>query len=110
MTKEETLVPVKPIYSYFDIKTREWSDPQVHETEEALFQFLSLVVNTHGSGAVHTHPEDFVVYEVGTFNPETGSFTVYEEKEMVATLSSLKKPCDVCEAETKKQMEMIENG
>lgn len=106
---EETLTELQIVYTMHDIKSRLWSTPQIHESEEALFQFLNVIVNSHGAGAQHTHPEDFVVYEIGTFNEETGELLSYDEKVIVCTLSSLKKECTVCKAEQEKTEELA-NG
>ena len=106
---EEILTEIKIVYAMHDIKTRLWSVPQVHESEDALFQFLDVIVNSHGAGAQHTHPEDFVVYEIGTFNEETGELISYSKKDIVCTLSSLKKECPICKAEQEKLEEQV-NG
>lgn len=91
------------LYSIHDIKARSWSEPQSHQSEEALMQFLSVIINTHGCGPQHTNPEDFVVYKVAEFNEDTGQMAFLEDKAPVTTFSSLKTPCKHCIQEQEEQ-------
>ena len=102
-------VDIQKLYSIFDIKTRLWSTVQSHESRDALFQFLNVVVNTHGAGDVHTHADDFVVYEVGEFDISEGLVTVYDPKQIVTSLSGLKKPCSICQREAEQAAKVLKD-
>lgn len=109
MTDSNENIDIQKLYSIFDIKTRLWSTVQSHESRDALFQFLNVIVNTHGTGDVHTHSDDFVVYEIGEFDVSEGLVSVYEPKEIVTSLSGLKKPCLTCQAEAEKAAKVLKD-
>lgn len=91
---------METLYSIFDIKTRTWSSPQCHESDDALYQFLNVLINTHGSSPAHSNPEDFVLYKIGIFDPDMGQMHVLEEKELLTTFTPLKKRCEICEKDS----------
>ena len=91
----DTEVEIHKIYVIKDIKANLFSPPVTFETDEAFQQYLSVVINTHGSGHYHLYPEDFVGFYVGNYFPETGTFDLYE-KEIIVSLAGLKKSCPVC--------------
>lgn len=102
-------VDVQKLYSIFDIKTRLWSTVQCHESKDALWQFLNVIVNTHGAGDVHTHSEDFVVYELGSFDITEGIVSLLDPKQVVTSLSALKKPCPICDKEAEQAAKVLKD-
>lgn len=105
----ESDVDLQKLYSIFDVKSRLWSAVQAHESKDALWQFLNVVVNSHGSGDVHTYADDFVVYELGEFDVTNGDIDLYNPKRIVTTLSALKKPCPICQREAEQAAKVLQD-
>ena len=84
------------VYAGLDVKANLWSPPITMDTVESLQQYLSVLVNTHGTGHYHLYPEDFVFYLIATYDDETGQFDVLPEREFAVNVAGLKKECKVC--------------
>lgn len=85
------------VYSIYDVKSELWAPPITFESIDHLNQFLDLVVNTHGTGDYHVYPEDYVVYQLGEFNEETGNLDLFSEKQFAVNMVGLKRSCRDCE-------------
>lgn len=87
---------ITTLYSVYDIKAKLWSTPITFDSDEAMEQYLSVLVNTHGNGHYHLYPEDFVVYKLGYWNEETGEFLPVD-KQVALNVVGIKRPCKYCE-------------
>lgn len=83
------------VYVVKDIKSNLYSPPVTFDTEEAFQQYLSVMVNSHGTGHYHLYPEDYVGFYLGNYFPDSGTFDLYE-KEIVVSLAGLKQSCKTC--------------
>ena len=83
------------VYVIKDIKSNLYSVPVTFDSEEAFQQYLSVLVNSHGTGHYHLYPEDYVGFFVGNYFPESGTFDLCD-KEIVVSLAGLKRSCKVC--------------
>lgn len=74
-------------YSIYDIKAQVYSPPFYAVTHGAACRIVqdSLDINS----ALARHPADFIVYQVGTFADDTGSFAKLEPREHVRDVISL---------------------
>ncbi len=60
------------IYTVLDLKAEQYSNPVFCRTDgEARRQFS--VIATDETTEIGRHPEDFMLYRIGTFDPETGN-------------------------------------
>ncbi|AXH75130.1 MAG: nonstructural protein [Microviridae sp.] len=75
------------IYSLYDVKARTYGSAITHEDEVGVQLFFSQLVNTKGSGSCNTHPEDFVLYSIGSILDGR----VESEHRIVVSLSALVK-------------------
>lgn len=87
------------LYTFFDANIREYSAPAAFETEMALDQFVKILVRTHSHSRQHTHPEDFAIFRIATYDPETGNIDVFPEKQFVNSFSAYALQCKYCKAD-----------
>lgn len=53
----------------------------------ALRGFTDQVNNSERGNMLHDHPEDFELYELGTYDDQTGKFVLHEEPRRIAMAS-----------------------
>lgn len=87
------------VYTIFDTNIREYSAPMAFETELGLDQFIKILVRTHSHSRQHTHPEDFAVFRIAEFDPESGVMTPFPEKQFVNSFSAYQTKCKFCKAD-----------
>lgn len=63
------------IYSVMDRKLREFGQLMLARTEEAMLRELVTGVRSNPESYIGKYPEDFDLYHLGWFNPETGELT-----------------------------------
>ncbi|AXH74347.1 MAG: hypothetical protein [Microviridae sp.] len=57
---------IEGLYKLFDVKSKTFGTLITDTSEEAVHSFLTTLVNTKGSGTLNTHPQDYVLYLIGT--------------------------------------------
>ena len=68
---------ISPLVSLYDRKTRIWSTPNTVPTSEAAIRgFIDAVNSGKTDNDLVNHPDDFTLYELGTFNSANGLITV----------------------------------
>jgi len=78
------------LFAIFDVKMRLFMSPYCgRNVDSALRQFSDMCNNPNNQLA--RHPEDFELYEVGTFDDATGIIVVIEPR-LVARAKDLKDP------------------
>lgn len=87
------------LFSGHDVKSDLWSPPVTMENVDVLEQYLSVMVNSHGNGHYHLYPEDFVFYQIGTFDETTGKVELFKERLFAVNLAGCKKTCEFCPKE-----------
>jgi len=60
------------LYSIYDTKAESWGNPVSIRTDAEAIRMFKVVANDDQS-EIGKHPEDFMLFRVGTFNNETGS-------------------------------------
>lgn len=79
------------MFSVFDAKARNFNTPFfMRERGEALRAFADLANDL--TTLVGRHPSDFTLYEVGTFDPETGRPLAAEPPVAIGLAASLVRP------------------
>lgn len=91
------LVELEILFSIQDVKSKIWSTPIAFRTEDAFKSYLSYLVNTKGEGHYHKYPDDFIAFELGTFNSETGQIAVLDTPVPMYALSALMEKENVTE-------------
>ncbi|WNK12845.1 MAG: nonstructural protein [Microvirus sp.] len=66
------------IFSVLDRKAKNYNLPFYCPTIEVAQRAFAQSVNDPASGMAYTHPEDFTLYHIGTFDDETGYTTSFE--------------------------------
>lgn len=104
-----------PLYSIFDTGCQEYSPVMAMESEQALDNFIKLLVRTHSHSRQHTHPEEFAVFQVGYFDIDAGRVIALkdyalnespEDKRFVNSFSAYKLPsCKYCKTEDERAEE-----
>lgn len=84
------------MFSGLDVKSGLWSPPITMNSVEELNQYLYKLVNTHGNGHYHIYPEDYVFYQIGEYDDETGHVLLFPEKQFAVNPAGLKKQCKYC--------------
>lgn len=65
-------------YAVFDVKSATYGQPMFFISEGAAIRAFADVAD-ESSSLICKHPEDFSLYEVGSFDDQTGLFTVRQE-------------------------------
>ena len=84
------------LFIIYDSIAQTYSEPQAHETLEAIQQYLSVVINTCSNMPLHTNSSDFTLFEIGEYDCFSGKLNLYEEKKIITSLGGLKRPCKIC--------------
>lgn len=64
------------IYAVKDVKAETFNNPFFQKNDITALRALSLEVNRADPGnVVYTHPQDFDLYELGDYDPDTGEIT-----------------------------------
>lgn len=75
-----------------DVKGETYSQPWFVSTAAAAVRSFTDLVNDSQKGqTLNTHPEDFQLYEMGTFDDTTGEFVTLPVPKHLVTGSSVKK-------------------
>jgi hypothetical protein len=63
---------ISTLYSVYDSKSETYSPPNPQPARGQALRSFTDAVNTQSDSLLHTHPEDFTLFEVGTFDSSTG--------------------------------------
>ena len=74
---------MQKLYYLYDSKSETYTAPMLHPARGQAIRSFSDAVNG-GEGVISQHPEDFTLFEIGTFDPYTGDVQLYETKDSVA--------------------------
>lgn len=80
---------MQKLYVIYDSKSETYSAPTANPARGQAIRAFSDGVNG-GQGVLADHPGDFTMFEIGTFDPQTGEINLYEAKETVANGLDLK--------------------
>lgn len=81
------------LFSIYDVKAECYEKPFFMKTTSMAIRGFQDVVNDLDSGsAISVHPEDYVLFEIGTFCDEDASFQIYEAPVSVGKGIEFKKP------------------
>mgnify|MGYP000620660398 CR=1 FL=1 len=79
----------KKIYSIRDNKVGTFSPPTHASHETELTRVLSEIVQCQTEHNFHKYPQDYELFQLGTFNEETGKLKVFDEKLFILNLTDL---------------------
>lgn len=74
-------------YSIYDIKAQLYSPPFYAITDGAACRIVQDSLNPNS--ALARHPNDFIVYKIGTFSDDNGSLSPLEPREHIRDVVSL---------------------
>lgn len=89
---------VSKVYTVYDSKVEAYLPPFMAQTKGHAVRMFSDEVNNEQS-ALHRHPEDYTLFEIGEFDDAKGVYSMHEAKQPLGTA-----------LEFKKQMEMFDSG
>lgn len=86
---------ITKLFSLFDRKTKIFHPPiYCHNTGHALRVYQSALKNGQ-SNMISEYPEDFTIYQVGSFDDNNGQITGVEQPEFICQLEDLtERPLD----------------
>jgi hypothetical protein len=73
----------KIMYVAYDCKSESYTPPMLHLARGDAIRSFTQAVNDK-STLVGLNPEDFTLFEVGTYDERTGEFKIYDAPEHVA--------------------------
>ncbi|MCK6419239.1 MAG: hypothetical protein L6Q57_10020 [Alphaproteobacteria bacterium] len=74
---------MEKLYQLYDCKSETWTPPTVNPARGQALRSFADAVND-GQSILSKHPEDFTLFEIGTFDKQTGQISLYEVRESVA--------------------------
>jgi hypothetical protein len=77
------------LYVVYDVKSETYTSPTVNPARGQAIRSFGDAVNG-GESVLSSHPEDFTLFEIGSFDPNTGEISLYDAKEAVANGLDLK--------------------
>lgn len=81
---------MKYIYAVKDLAVEAFGTPFfLNSKGEALRSFTDEANNKDSNSAIGRHPEDYVLYELGVYDPQDGSIAPHEKPEHVARAKDL---------------------
>ncbi|AXQ65961.1 MAG: nonstructural protein [Microviridae sp.] len=90
------------LFTIYDSISQEYSPAMCSINVEGMEQFLNTLVNSHSHLPQHKSSSDYALFEIGTFDTDTGMAVVYPDKKFLLSLGGLKKYCDYCTNEEAK--------
>nr|QJB20120.1 MAG: nonstructural protein [Microvirus sp.] len=70
------------VYSVLDLKTKAFTTPFYAKTRgEAIRSFTTAVNEGQKDNMWHKYPEDFALYEIGTWDDNLGQFSMKDSKD-----------------------------
>jgi len=76
------------VYSIYDSAVKAYQDPFYMHSEGQAIRAFSDTVNNEKS-LVHSHPEDFVLFYLGTYDDQTGKFQPPADQTPVSVTTAL---------------------
>lgn len=77
---------IKKIYSIKDVKTEHFATPfMLHTKGEAIRAFSDETQNS--DSPFHKHPSDYVLYELGSFDDQSGGYILHKTPELIGMAS-----------------------
>lgn len=73
------------VVSIFDLAAQSYGRPVFIPSQGLAIRSFSDEVNKPDGGDLHNHPEDFVLYELGGFDDNTGRFNLHDDPKVLIT-------------------------
>lgn len=70
---------MKVLYTLYDCKSETYLSPTAHPARGEAIRSFSKAVND-GQSVVSSNPEDFTLFEIGTFDDRTGVVSLYDAR------------------------------
>lgn len=74
---------MQKIYIIYDVKSESYTAPTINPARGQAIRSFSDAINNPGS-VIHDHPEDFTLFEIGTYDHNTGEIILHKSKEACA--------------------------
>ena len=82
----------KQMYSIYDVKSEFYGTPVLfHSEEDAKRGFASLLSNPNTKSMYADYPEDYRIFQIGTFNDNNGSLDTLKTPKLICELVSLQR-------------------
>lgn len=86
-------MPKNTLYSLFDQGARYFGAPMMTQNEQMLRRGLEALLQDNARLPIFEYPEEFVVYKIGEYDPETGEITPTIPPARIETVAAfLRKP------------------
>ena len=79
------------VYSVFDSKVNAYMTPHFRRSKGEILREFSDVVNNKSDNGIYLHPEDFFLYELGSFDDNTGVLVMHANIESLGCALEFKK-------------------
>lgn len=77
------------VYSVLDRKVREFGPLMLERTEESMIRSLLSGVRDNPTSLIGKYPEDFDLYHVANFDPETGKVVPEDSSVLVGNVADI---------------------
>lgn len=79
------------LYSIFDTKAKLYNLPFQFHNDKVAYRAAQDIMFEPNS-AIAAHPEDYIMFKIGTYDDNTGIVTQFETKEVLVNFHHLDKP------------------
>lgn len=74
---------INNVYAIFDIKSESYTQPSFMQNDAVARRSVHHLIENPGS-TYHSHPEDYTLYNLGTYDERTGTFDLLTDYYPVA--------------------------
>lgn len=74
---------MKIIITVLDTATQVFGQPQFMHTKGEATRSFSDIINAKESNALRDHPDDYEMYEIGTYDEQTGVITPHKKPKLI---------------------------
>lgn len=75
---------IQKLFVIYDVKSETYTAPRVEPSRETGLRNFADGINDAQGGVLFAHPEDFTLFEIGTYDLRTGDIVIHEAKVAVA--------------------------
>lgn len=79
---------ITEIYTIYDAKAKIFNKPFHQHNEEVALRTARTLLDDHSSD-IAKHPSDFILYRLGTYDDDTGSFSLNDQPEVITAFNAL---------------------
>jgi hypothetical protein len=77
------------MYTVYDCKSETYSKPSYHLAPGDAIRAFATAANEKTQSMIGKHPEDFSMFEIGSWDPRTGKIELWESRKHIANAIDL---------------------